>query len=87
MATRAAIKSGETVVMGGVLEREKTAYVESVPVLGDIPIIGALFRRRTEVDNPRYLLVFVTATIVKDTGEFLVFDDETSATNSPAMTR
>ncbi len=62
--------------MGGVLEREKTTYVESVPVLGDIPILGALFRRRTESDTPRYLLVFVTATIVKDTGEFLVYDDE-----------
>jgi type IV pilus assembly protein PilQ len=87
MATRAAIKSGQTVVMGGVLAREKTAYVESVPVLGDIPIIGALFRRRTEIDSPRYLLVFVTASIVKDTGEFLVYEDENSATNSPAVTR
>jgi type IV pilus assembly protein PilQ len=87
MATRVAIKSGQTVVMGGILEREKTAYVESVPVLGDIPIIGALFRRRTEQDTPRYLLVFVTATIVKDTGEFLVYEEENSATNSPAVKR
>ncbi len=84
LSTRVAVKSGETVVMGGVLEREKTTYVESVPVLGDIPIIGVLFRRRTEVDTPRYLLIFVTATIVKDTGEFLVFDDGRSVTNSPA---
>jgi hypothetical protein len=38
-----------------------------------------LFRRRTEVDTPRYLLVFVTATIVKDSGEFLVYEDETHA--------
>jgi type IV pilus assembly protein PilQ len=58
-----------------------------VPVLGDIPILGALFRRRTDVDTPRYLLVFVTATIVKDTGEFLVYDDENSATNSPAIVK
>jgi type IV pilus assembly protein PilQ len=85
--TRVVVKSGETVVMGGVLEREKSTYVESVPVLGDIPILGALFRRRTEVDTPRYLLVFVTATIVKDTGEFLVYDDENSATNSPAIVK
>jgi type IV pilus assembly protein PilQ len=87
ISTRVAIKSGETVVMGGVLAREKSTYVESVPVLGDIPYIGALFRRRTELDTPRYLLVFVTATIVKDTGEFLVYDDEHSATNSPAISR
>jgi len=87
LSTRVVVKSGDTVVMGGVLEREKSTYVESVPVLGDIPILGALFRRRTEVDTPRYLLIFVTATIVKDTGEFLVYDDENSATNSPAITR
>ena len=87
LSTRVAVKSGETVVMGGVLEREKTTFVESVPVLGDIPILGALFRRRTEVDTPRYLLVFVTATIVKDTGEFLVYDEGRSATNSASATR
>jgi len=85
--TRVSINSGETVVMGGVLEREKTTYVESVPVLGDIPILGALFRRRTEIDNPRYLLIFVTASIVKDTGEFLIYDDEHSATNSPSIAK
>jgi type IV pilus assembly protein PilQ len=87
LSTRVAVKSGETVVMGGVLEREKSTFVESVPVLGDIPILGALFRRRTEVDAPRYLLIFVTATIVKDTGEFLIYDDEHSATNSPPVAR
>ena len=85
--TRVSVNSGQTVVMGGVLGQDKSTYVESVPVLGDIPIIGALFRRRTELDAPRYLLIFVTATIVKDTGEFLVYEDENSATNSPAVTR
>src|SRR5207247_7662750 len=85
LATRVIVKSGETVVMGGVLEREQTTFVESVPVLGNIPIIGALFRRRTEIDRPRYLLIFVTATIVKDTGEFLVYDDEHAATNAPSV--
>ena len=84
LSTRVAVKSGETVVMGGVLAREKSTYVESVPVLGDLPIIGSLFRRRTEQDIPRYLLIFVTATIVKDTGEFLVYEDEASTTNAPA---
>ncbi len=81
IATRMTVKSGETVVMGGVLEREKTTYVESVPVLGNLPIIGTFFRRRTEVDRPRYLLIFVTATIVADTGEFVVYDDPEPTTN------
>jgi type IV pilus assembly protein PilQ len=74
LMTRVAVKSGQTVVMGGVLERDRSTYVEAVPVLGSIPIIGTFFRRRTEVDRPRYLLVFVTATIVTDSGEFLIYD-------------
>jgi type IV pilus assembly protein PilQ len=82
LATRVAVKSGETVVMGGVLERNRSTLVESVPVLGDLPLIGVLFRRRTEVDTPRYLLIFVTATIVKDTGEFLTYEDPVPGTNS-----
>jgi type IV pilus assembly protein PilQ len=87
LSTRVSVKSGETVVMGGVLERQRSTLVESVPVLGDIPILGALFRRRTESDTPRYLLIFVTATIVKDTGEFLVFEDAVGSTNSVAAPR
>src|SRR5205814_8797103 len=75
LSTRVTVKSGDTVVMGGVLERQRATIVESVPVLGDIPILGALFRRRTEVDTPRYLLIFVTATILTDRGEFLVLDE------------
>jgi type IV pilus assembly protein PilQ len=47
-----------------------------VPVLGSIPIVGALFRRRTEVDRPRYLLIFVTATLVNERGEFVVYEDQ-----------
>jgi type IV pilus assembly protein PilQ len=76
IATRVTVKSGETVVMGGVMEREQTTYVESLPILGNIPLIGALFRRRTEVDRPRYLLIFVTASILSDSGEFVIYDED-----------
>lgn len=76
LATRVLVKSGQTVVMGGVLEREQRTFVESVPVLGNIPIIGAAFRKRTEVDRPRYLLIFVTATLLSETGEFIVYEDD-----------
>jgi len=79
LATRVVVKSGETVVMGGVLERQRSTMVESVPILGDLPLLGPLFRRRTEVDQPRYLLVFVTATIVADTGEFVKYGTPAAA--------
>ena len=75
LATRVVVKSGETVVMGGVMEREQTTFVESVPILGSLPLIGPLFRRRTEIDRPRYLLIFVTATILSESGEYVIYDD------------
>jgi type IV pilus assembly protein PilQ len=86
LATRVVVRSGETVVMGGVLERQRSTFVESVPVLGDLPLIGALFRRRTEVDQPRYLLVFVTATLVGDGGEFVTLTERADAATAPATT-
>jgi len=76
LATRVVVKSGQTVVMGGVMEHNKSTFVESVPILGSLPIIGAAFRRRTEVDSPRYLLVFVKATLLSDTGEFIEYEDQ-----------
>lgn len=75
LSTRVVVRSGQTVAMGGVLERTQTKYIESIPVLGNLPVIGAAFRRRTEVDRPRYLLVFVTATIISDAGEYMVYTD------------
>jgi type II secretory pathway component GspD/PulD (secretin) len=82
LATRVVVKSGETVAMGGVLERQTTELVESVPILGSIPYIGALFRRRTAVDTPRYLLVFVTATIINDSGDGVIYDEAAGGNKS-----
>lgn len=75
LSTRVVIESGQTVVMGGVTQREQSTFVESVPVLGNIPLIGAAFRKRTEIDRPRYLLIFVTASLVSQSGEFVQYVD------------
>lgn len=82
--TRVIVRSGQTVVMGGVLEREQATFVESVPILGKIPVIGSAFRRRTEVDKPRYLLIFVTATLLSETGEFIDFQDPPPVSPTPS---
>ncbi len=71
LATRVVVNSGETVVMGGVMEMEQTTFTEAVPILGSLPIIGAAFRRQTEFERPRYLLIFVTATLLSESGEFI----------------
>jgi type II secretory pathway component GspD/PulD (secretin) len=72
LSTRVAVKSGQTVAMGGVMERKQETFSESVPVLSSLPLIGNFFRKRSEIDKPRYLLIFVTATVISDTGEFVI---------------
>ena len=75
LATRVVVGSGQSIMMGGVLEREQRTIVESVPILGNLPGIGALFRKRSTIDKPRYLLIFVTATLLDDTdGSFVTYE-------------
>ncbi len=71
ISTRVVVQSGETVVMGGVIENEQTTFTEAVPILGKLPVIGAAFRTKTEISRPRYLLIFVTATLLSESGEFI----------------
>ena len=68
------VGSGQSVMMGGVLEREQRTIVESVPILGNLPGIGAMFRKRSTIDKPRYLLIFVTATLLDETGSFVTYE-------------
>jgi type IV pilus assembly protein PilQ len=82
LETRVVITSGQTIAMGGVLERQTADVVESVPILGRLPYIGVLFRRRTSIDTPRYLLVFVTATILNDQGEGVIYDEPANGNKS-----
>jgi len=65
--TTVLVDNGETVVLGGVFERTKTKDTEKIPVLGDIPIAGRLFRRTEEQDANSELLIFVTPKILKET--------------------
>jgi type II secretory pathway component GspD/PulD (secretin) len=69
--TTVAVESGETVVLGGTMSNSKSSKVKKVPLLGDIPLIGLLFRHVSEENSPKHLLIFVTATVVGQSGEFL----------------
>jgi type IV pilus assembly protein PilQ len=64
--TTVLVDNGETVVLGGVFERTKTDSIEKIPFFGDIPYIGALFRRNEKVDENKELLIFVTPKILKE---------------------
>ena len=63
------IKDGETVIIGGLIRKDRSEVVTKMPLLGDIPFLGGLFRHRyKDKDKDRELLVFITPRIVKDTG-------------------
>ena len=64
--TSVLVDNGETVVLGGVYEREKTYNREQVPWLGDLPILGHLFKTTNRQDLNEELLIFVTPKILKE---------------------
>jgi len=64
--TNVLVDNGETVVLGGVYERTKEFNKEQVPWLGDLPVIGNLFKTTNRRDNNTELLIFVTPKILKE---------------------
>nr|WP_321240290.1 type IV pilus secretin PilQ family protein [uncultured Tolumonas sp.] len=62
--TQVLVKNGETLVLGGIYNRSIKKTVSKVPVLGDIPGIGILFRNTTNANTKKELLIFVTPKIV-----------------------
>ncbi|NBB79417.1 MAG: type II secretory pathway, component PulD [Verrucomicrobia bacterium] len=68
VSTEVTIFDGATVVMGGLTRDEVKSIDDSVPVLGDIPGIGRLFRSEGETRQKRNLLIFVTANLVSPGG-------------------
>ena len=64
--TRVLVSNGQTVVLGGIYEQVRRTTRSKVPVLGDIPGLGALFRNKAVQDEKAELLIFVTPTIIKE---------------------
>lgn len=60
------IENGGTVVIGGIYEEVDSNDIQQVPLLGDIPVLGNLFKTRQKVADSRELLVFITPRIVAD---------------------
>ncbi|MDX1454817.1 MAG: type IV pilus secretin PilQ [Gammaproteobacteria bacterium] len=66
VATRVMVNNGETVVLGGIYQTTRNKIVSKVPLLGDIPGLGFLFRNTSEQNDKRELLIFVTPKILKE---------------------
>ena len=65
LSTSVMVKNGETVVLGGLIKETNTVVKTKVPVLGDIPLLGGLFRKSEDSKERKNLLIFVTATIME----------------------
>ena len=66
VTTQVLVENGDTVVLGGVFEQTTRSTVDKVPFLGDIPFIGAMFRRTVKQDDKTELLIFITPKIIKE---------------------
>lgn len=66
LETQVMVNNGETVVLGGVFEQTKNDNVSKVPLLGDVPLLGYLFRNTNKTNTKRELLIFVTPQILKN---------------------
>ena len=67
VTTQVLVDNGDTIVLGGIFEQTTRTTVDKVPFLGDVPVLGLLFRRTVKQDDKTELLIFVTPKIVKET--------------------
>jgi type IV pilus assembly protein PilQ len=64
--TTVQIENGQTIVLGGIYEHTTSRNVDKIPLLGDLPGIGFLFRKTNVVDDKKELLIFITPKILDE---------------------
>lgn len=65
ITTKVLVENGGTVVIGGIYINQVTKQVDQVPLLGDIPLLGNLFKHKLDTNKKRELLIFVTPKILQ----------------------
>ena len=66
VTTQVRVKSGQTVVLGGLLQSSEKEAVTKVPLLGQIPIIGWFFTSKTKAKSTTDLVIFITPTVLSE---------------------
>lgn len=64
--TQVLVDNGGTVVLGGIFEQNERTTVTKVPVLGDIPVVGYLFKNRSVVNDRTELMIFITPRVISE---------------------
>jgi len=68
LSTKLTVADGHVVALGGMMVHHKTAVRDKIPILGDIPILGSLFTKRSYIDDRRNLLIFLECQVITPTG-------------------
>ena len=76
VTTSVSVYDGNTVVLGGLMREDVQKVEDKTPILGDIPIIGRLFRSSVDQHLKRNLVIFVSARLMKPDGDPVRFDEE-----------
>jgi len=76
VVTSAIVWDGQTVVLGGLISENITKTKDKVPMLGDLPLVGRLFRSESSMTAKKNLLIFVTPTIIDPAGNRMHSDEE-----------
>ncbi len=66
ISTQVLVENGETIVLGGIFQQSSSNDIRKVPLLGDLPVVGNLFKNSSEILEKRELLIFVTPKILID---------------------
>ena len=76
VSTNVTVFDGATVVLGGLIREDVQKVEDKTPILGDIPLIGRLFRSNVDQHIKRNLVIFVTARLINPEGQPISSDDE-----------
>src|SRR5439155_21474970 len=82
VTTSVSVYDGQTVVLGGLMREDVQKTEDKTPIIGDIPLVGRLFRTNVDQHNKSNLVIFVTARLVNPAGQPLNPTDEEEESES-----
>jgi protein transport protein HofQ len=64
--TQVTLRDGETLALGGIFQQQRSQSEKRVPGLGDLPLLGNLFRQQTDEQKKKELVIFITPRLVRE---------------------
>lgn len=74
--TSVLVENGQTIVLGGIYQQTKTDAINRVPFLGELPLVGGLFRNNHNIIKNEELLIFITPRIITNTLEVTAIEEK-----------